>query len=155
LHILHTYLNKTLPYDIIQHIILYLSCNDIINLGISKLFLPALIYMPTFWTQVNTYLSHILCVYFHSKQNLFVKCVLRPIILNNYFYFSVDTSKLLFMHHVFDKSTPIPLVDKSIANIIKYFVNPFNLKTKHKITLTNNLTLCHSLCICHLIYTRK
>ena len=108
--------------------------------------------MPTFWTQVNTYLSHILCVYFHSKQNLFVKCVLEPIILDNYFYFSVDTFKLMFMHHVFNKSTPIPLVEKSITNIIKYFADPFSFykKTNYKITLTNNLTLCHSLCICHL-----
>jgi hypothetical protein len=58
----------------------------------------------------------------------------------------------MFMHHVFNKSTPIPLVEKSITNIIKYFADPFSFykKTNYKITLTNNLTLCHSLCICHL-----
>ena len=143
----HATLNKKLPNEIILNITSYLSIHDIINLYISKMFLPALISMPFFFNKINNYFLHLFGVHFNSKINLFVKCVLSPVIYEQEFYFAVDTYKLCFMSHVFFENNTINLMNASItyftfiANSFHYYIN-----THHH---TPSLTSCNSSCICH------
>jgi len=52
---LYQYFNKNLPFDIIEIIISYLNFEEVFILALSKLFLPALFQIPTFFEILNNF----------------------------------------------------------------------------------------------------
>ena len=85
--LLHYQFNKNLPPEIIDHIASYLLPHDLINLAISKLFLPSLLTNKSFFCTLNIYFLHILCQYFKIHSQNFS---ILPIVFNKQCYLSID-----------------------------------------------------------------
>ena len=69
---------------------------DILNLGISKVFLPSLLTMPWYIDKLKHYQLHLICQTYIHELSLFLNCVIIPVIINQKFYFAVDTLRLFF-----------------------------------------------------------
>lgn len=96
---LHHGFNKSLPIEIIEIIVNYLSVTDLWHLAISKLFLPALFLMPKFFHVMNKWFLHTLCHFFNNRSNMFLKCVYIPIVFDNNFYIAVNTHTVSYMKY--------------------------------------------------------
>ena len=86
----HHLLNKNLPEEIIQHIVSYLSASDLFSLCCSNLFVPCLYNSPWFFKRMNTHFAHLMYFSCLRSENLFVLCAIKPLLINNNFYFSLD-----------------------------------------------------------------
>lgn len=79
-----------LPPEIIHHILQFLSAQDLLMLGIAKIFLPHIIQQPVFMNKVNKLMLHLLCQSYTEKLSLFINCSIIPIIINQNFCFGID-----------------------------------------------------------------
>jgi hypothetical protein len=117
--------NKNLPEEIILKIVSYLPFKDIINCGISKLFLPVLLDTSWFLNKLNTYVLHLIGMEYFLKSNIFTVSALIPIYLNQQCYFGIDTSKLNFLadyYNIFRKNSYQLFLN---LNILVYMLEPF------------------------------
>jgi hypothetical protein len=145
--------NKNLPEEIILKIVSYLPLKDLINCGISKLFLPVLLDTPWFLNKLNTYVLHLIGMEYYFKSNIFTVSALIPIFLNQQCYFGVDTSKLNFLadyYNLFRKSGYQLFPN---LNILVYMLEPFenyldNSKAMLLVQSLSNYAECHSQCPC-------
>lgn len=122
---------------------------DIINLSISKMFLPSLLTMPWFIDKLQQYQRHLICQsYIHEP--LFLNSVIIPVIINQNFYFAVDTLRIFFLQN---KNTFIQLfrdtlkIFSSVLNSYEHF-NSSRSKNTLKILLAN-FPECSVLCKCY------
>jgi len=151
----HITLNKKLPEEIIRKIVVvaYLSIKDILHLCISKVFLPCLVNSPWFFELVNTYFSHLLGTVFAKSKFLFIICTLRPAIINNMFYFSVDHAKLPYFKSFFQgKYTIFELnLFKNCMKILSILFQPykqFKKKSRYYLKTIQSFPTCHNFCPC-------
>lgn len=83
--------NKNLPPEIIHIIMSYLPPNDLLNLAISKLFLPALLSNEIFFRTLKTYFVHVICQHFKNHPKNFS---ILPVIFENHCYLAINTFRM-------------------------------------------------------------
>jgi hypothetical protein len=150
-----------LPVEIILKIISHLDSKDIINLGISKLFLPTLLTVPFYLEKIHDFALHAICQLFMARHNLCQSCIIIPIVIDKSFLFALDIYKLKYFKSVTKK--PILNIEM-FSNVLKFLAaicNSFdwykNLSDQCKIQKTLNWLLeCNSECYCDLfVYSKK
>ena len=129
---------------------------DILNLGISKVFLPSLLTMPWYIDKLKHYQLHLICQTYIHDLSLFLNCVIIPVIINQKFYFAVDTLRLFFLENknrLSNKSFCIQLfcntfkIISSVLNSYKHF-NSRRDKNDLEILL-KRFSECSVLCNCY------
>jgi hypothetical protein len=146
---LHNLFNCMLNCDVIEIIVSYLSDQDLLNLAISKLFLPALLSMPKFFNAINKYYMHTLCLFFHTKHNFYLKCVYIPTIFNNEFYVSEDIQilencKYQFTQRIYNFTIYLELVTLQFTMVFNSFNNYQAHSYYYKIPSCKNNCMCNN-----------
>jgi F-box domain len=146
-----------LPNEIIIKILSYLSITDLINLSIAKLFCWSLFKMPWFLDKLNYYLTHSLCQYFLTRNNIYTFCSVIPLIIDDTFYFAIDITRLNFLNRITCTPynitwTPLQIYSSVFHSYNTYLRSP-NKKELH--IFTQNIPECHLLCECYLFYYQK
>jgi hypothetical protein len=83
-------LNKNLPEELIQHIVSYLPAGDLFSLCCSNLFAPCLRNSPWFFKRMSHHFAHLMYFSCLKSENLFTLCAIKPLLINNNFYFTID-----------------------------------------------------------------
>jgi hypothetical protein len=143
---LHNHFNKTLLPECVQRICEYLSPNDIINMGISKLFLPAMLQLKYFYRVVYKHFVHTCLLNFTARTNLYITAVCVPFVYNTSFYFAFETSKIFMLKDFlnFRCKNDFNYVTIKFSQIFKPFATykkSFNQSTYHE---CDKKYLCHT-----------
>lgn len=146
-------LDKKLPEEIIYKIISFLSDKDILNLCISKLFLPRLVNSHSFLQKLNNYFIHLLGQAYYNSNHIFLICSLHPVIINDTFHFSIEHKKLPYFKKLLTKQT---FELYQLNNILKIwsvlFFQTLSEYKKHKTFYQKTIasfSSCNNLCHCH------
>lgn len=156
----HHLLNKNLPEEVIRHIVSYLSTEDLFTLCCSNLFSPCLRNSPWFFQRMKKHFAHIMFISCFKSENLFTLCTIKPAILNNSFYFSIDKNYLPFFASLPQSRTlsknkdqtellcnPFePVLSSFSALFLPY--SKFKKLKKNPLPVLKSRSTCHSKCLC-------
>jgi hypothetical protein len=152
--------NKHLPKEIILKIIRYLNISDLINVSISRLFLPTLLSTSCYQNTINQYLLHSFITYYILKKNLYITCCISPLILDNNLYFALDIYKLNYLQRSIKSPSYSVNLCCNKLNIFSSILQPFqyynSLQNKNELQVVlKSIPKCYDICDCHLFHYKK
>jgi hypothetical protein len=141
------FLNKSLPEEIINLILGYLSPSDTLNLACSRLFLPGLLHCPKFFEKLRLGIFHAIVTSIGLNADLFAMCALIPMLIDGQLLFSIDLVKFDFFFKIYNGSYSL------FPGLLNAFLLPAKLTVAHPDQpleqLLKNLPPCSASCVCH------